>query len=102
MTTQKDDPKKIDTYKKVIDEIKRDLHTYVAHPNNENASLLYSSIGSLPFKYKEYDYWNDTDRICEARDYMSMLFQLFDDYFQMFIKEGLRIDHIIKEEHKDE
>ena len=93
-----DDPKKIDTFEKIIKNIKTDLHTYVDKPNNRNASLLYSSMGSIPFKYDGYRYWNDTDGINEYREYMSMLFQLFDDYLQSFIKEGLRIDGIVKED----
>jgi hypothetical protein len=94
-----DDPKSIDTFEKIIKCIKNDLHTYVDNPSNTTASLLYSSMGSVPFKYKGYSYWNDdADRISELREYMSMLFQLFDDYFQGFIKEGLRIDKIVKDE----
>lgn len=90
----------LDTFKKIIENIKEDLHKYIDEPNDENASSLYSSMGSIPYKYKDYEYWNDTDRISEFREYMSMLFQLFEGYFQSFIKEGLRIDDIIENENK--
>jgi hypothetical protein len=94
-----DDPNQIDTFAKVIESIKKDLHAYIDNPTNETASALYPSMGALPFKYKGYDYWNhDADGIHELREYMSMLFQLFDDYFQGFIKEGLRIDRIVEKE----
>ena len=96
--TDEDDPNKIDTYEKIIETIKRDLREYIEDPNDQTASLLYSSMGAIPYKYKEYEYWNDTDRIIECREYMSMLFQLFDDYFQGFIKQGLWIDDCIKKE----
>lgn len=89
--------KKIDTFEKIIKNIKEDLHKYIDNPNNETASALYPSMGSLPFKYEEYKYWNeDADGISEYREYMSMLFQLFADYFQAFIEEGLRIDEIVE------
>lgn len=97
-----DDPNQIDTFKKIIECIKRDLHEYIDNPTDETASALYPSMGSLPFKYEGYDYWNhDADGIDEYREYMSMLFQLFDGYFQSFIKEGLRIDDVVAMKEKE-
>jgi len=92
-----DDPKSIDTFDKIIKNIKEDLHKYIDHPNNETASMLYASMGSIPFKYEGYksDVWDEY--ISESREYMSMLFQLFDDYFQAFIKRGKYIDRQVKE-----
>lgn len=92
--TKEDDPKSIDTFAKIIGCIKRDLHDYIDNPNNQTASALYLSMGSIPFKYKEYEFWNDS--ISEIREYMSMLFQLFEGYFQAFIKKGLEYDKIVE------
>jgi hypothetical protein len=97
-----DDPTQCDTFEKIIKNIKEELHAYVDNPNNETASALFPAMGSIPYKYEAYKYWNDTDSICEYREYMSMLFQLFDDYFQSFIKKGLEIDKIVKEEYENE
>ena len=97
MTELIDDPKRIDTYEKIIGCIKRDLIDYITEPTDQNASELYASMGSIPFKYKEYknDVWDEY--ISESREYMSMLFQLFADYFQEFIKRGKWIDTHVKE-----
>ncbi|HEY0087265.1 MAG TPA: hypothetical protein VGB37_00385 [Candidatus Lokiarchaeia archaeon] len=91
-----DDPKQIDTFEKIIKSIKEELHKYIDNPNNETASALYPAMGSIPYKYIEYEFWND--KISEVREYMSMLFQLFGDYFQQFIKDGLEYDKIVKGE----
>lgn len=92
-----DDPKMIDTYEKIVKCIKRDLEVYIKNPNDLTASSLYSSMGSIPFKYEGYksDVWDEY--IEESREYMSMLFQLFADYFQGFIKRGKWIDMKVKE-----
>lgn len=97
MNSNDDDPKKIDTYKKIIKNIKEDLIDYVKDPNNQTASVMYSSMGSIPFKYEGYksDVWDEY--ISESREYMSMLFQLFDNYFQAFIKRGKWVDERVKE-----
>jgi len=53
----------------------------------KTASALYPAFGSIPFKYPGYDYWvNDADGMHEYIEYASMLFQLFEGYFQALIK----------------
>ena len=81
-----DDPKKIDTYEKIVKCIKRDLHDYIQEPNDQTASVLYASMGSIPFKYEGYksDVWDEY--ISESSVYLSMFFQLFAVFFQSFIK----------------
>ena len=90
-----DDPKMIDTYEKIIKNLKEDLITYIKEPNDQTASVLYASMGSIPFKYKSYEICEDY--IYECREYMSMLFQLFAGYFQEFIKKGIEYDKQAKE-----
>ena len=47
-----DDPKKIDTFKKIIECIKLELHEYIDNPTDQTASYLYATMSSIPFKYK--------------------------------------------------
>ena len=85
------------TFNTIIEDIKRTLHNFIEYPSNDTASDLYSEFGSLPNKYEGYKYYNeDAERINELREYTSMLFQLFAEYFKKFIEEGLRIDREVR------
>lgn len=94
----------VNTYGKIIKNSKEDLHAFINNPNDETQIQAYQSLVSLPFLHGDkekdnidlvydFDYYDvHEDRFNEIRDKLKVLADLFMEYYQVFVKEGLEYD----------
>ena len=91
----------INTYEKIIKELKADLHRFIDNPNDEAWTIVQQSIGCSPFLLESfdlnsYDYYEiHEDHLREIRDKLNVLVDFFMEYYIEFVKKGLEFDKLV-------
>jgi hypothetical protein len=94
----------VNTYKKIINGSKKDLHAFIDNPNNKTWTKAHESLACLPFLpgYKDehnndlicdFDYYDvHEDHLGGIRDKLKVLADLFMEYYIGFVENGLEHD----------
>lgn len=92
-------PHAINTYKKIIDEIKESLHKFIDDPNSSTAKKVNQNLGCSPFLIGTYSNYYEIyeDRLVEIKDKVNVLGDLFMEYYTIFVHKALESDKRILE-----
>ncbi|MBA7467143.1 hypothetical protein ES704_01485 [subsurface metagenome] len=97
----------VHTYKEIIEDSKKDLHTFIDNPNNETWAQACLSLAGDPFLlgYKDeydtdlvsdFDYYSvHEDHLREIRDKLNVLADFFMEHYIEFVKKGLEYDKLV-------
>lgn len=96
-------PHLINTYKKIIDQLKESLHKFIDDPNSSTEEKVLLNLGCFPFLqgtycnyYKVYE-----DRLVEVKEKVNVLGELFMEHYTTFVYRALESDKRVLETVED-